>query len=231
MLFRSLAEVFNTSEDQINTDLHLAFMCGLPGYTPYELIELQISDGYVSVRQPQVLDKPRSFTAEEQLALTLGLKSIQSASNSSQVTERIDSLIRKLNLNYANQVNVSRENLGNETLTKLSTAIKNREELQIEYISKMSGQSSTRTIWPLKIYFENGFGYLSAFCLTSNATRTFLIGNINSINGSGKKYEPISDKTPSEIEVVLLCKEEMKLFLERIKRLVISVDKIGRAHV
>lgn len=221
---RELAEVFNTSEDQINTDLQLAFMCGLPGYTPYELIELQISDGYVSVRQPQVLDKPRSFTAEEQLALTLGLKSIQSASKSSQVTERIDSLIRKLNLNYANQVNVSRENLGNETLTKLSTAIKKREELQIEYISKMNGQASTRTIWPLKIYFENGFGYLSAFCLTSNATRTFLIGNIKSINSSGKKYEPILDQTPSEIEVVLLCKEEMKLFLERMKRLVISVD-------
>ena len=32
------------------------------------------------------------------------------------------------------------------------------------------------------------------------------------------------DQTPSEIEVVLLCKEEMKLFLERMKRLVISVD-------
>ena len=145
--------------------------------------------------------KPRSFTAEEQLALTLGLKSIQSASNSSQVTERIDSLIRKLNLNYANQVNVSRENLGNETLSKLSTAIKKREELQIEYISKMNGQASTRTIWPLKIYFENGFGYLSAFCLTSNATRTFLIGNIKAINGSGKKYEQISDETSSEIEI------------------------------
>ena len=34
---RELAEVFKTSEDQINTDLQLAFMCGLPGYTPYEL--------------------------------------------------------------------------------------------------------------------------------------------------------------------------------------------------
>jgi predicted DNA-binding transcriptional regulator YafY len=51
-----------------------------------------------------------------------------------------------------------------------------------------------------------------------------LIGNIKSINSSGKKYEPISDQTPSEIEVVLLCKDEMKLFLERMRRLVISIE-------
>ena len=35
-----LAEVFGVSENQINEDLILIHMCGLPGYTPLELIDM-----------------------------------------------------------------------------------------------------------------------------------------------------------------------------------------------
>lgn len=49
-------------------------MCGLPGYTPYDLIDLVFEDGVVSVIDPQVLTKPRNFSKTEHVAVVLGLE-------------------------------------------------------------------------------------------------------------------------------------------------------------
>jgi proteasome accessory factor C len=70
----SLASKFSVSEDQIEKDLQLIFMCGLPGYTPYELIDIVFEDGIVSVIDPQVLDKPRRFNKTELIVIALGLQ-------------------------------------------------------------------------------------------------------------------------------------------------------------
>jgi proteasome accessory factor C len=68
-----LAEKFNTTQKQIEKDLQLIFLCGLPGYTPYELIDLTFEDGIVSVIEPQVLNKPRKFSSSEMVVIKLGL--------------------------------------------------------------------------------------------------------------------------------------------------------------
>ena len=68
-----LAKKFSTSPEQIIKDLEMLFMCGLPGYSHSELIDLEIDLNYVAVRNPQNLDKPRRFTVTEVYALLLGL--------------------------------------------------------------------------------------------------------------------------------------------------------------
>ena len=42
-----LAEEFNLSESELLSDLNTLWMCGLPGYTPLELIDLEFESGYV----------------------------------------------------------------------------------------------------------------------------------------------------------------------------------------
>ena len=63
-----LAVAFGVSEKQINDDLVLIHMCGLPGYTPLELIDMFYEDGYVTVSDPQSFKKPRSMNAKDQTA-------------------------------------------------------------------------------------------------------------------------------------------------------------------
>ena len=70
----SLAAKFSVTEKQVENDLQLIFMCGLPGYTPYELIDIVFEDGIVSVIDPQVLDKPRRFNKSELIVIALGLQ-------------------------------------------------------------------------------------------------------------------------------------------------------------
>ena len=68
-----LAEVFEVSTDQMASDLTTLWMCGLPGYTPLELMDLDFESGYVTIRNALTLARPRSITHEEGVALVLGL--------------------------------------------------------------------------------------------------------------------------------------------------------------
>jgi proteasome accessory factor C len=60
-----LAEEFNLSESELLSDLNTLWMCGLPGYTPLELIDLEFESGYVSIRNAEVLQRVRLLTKQE----------------------------------------------------------------------------------------------------------------------------------------------------------------------
>ena len=61
-----LASEFNVSKEEILKDLNLLFVCGLPGYTPLELIDISFEDEVVYLRDPQNLSQPRNLTISEE---------------------------------------------------------------------------------------------------------------------------------------------------------------------
>ncbi|MFM7873555.1 MAG: hypothetical protein ACKO8Y_02915, partial [Actinomycetota bacterium] len=50
---KETATKFGISVAELLKDLDLLFVCGLPGYTPLELIDLSVEDGVISIRDPQ----------------------------------------------------------------------------------------------------------------------------------------------------------------------------------
>ena len=62
---KDLAQHFDVSPSQMSADLTTLWMCGLPGYTPLELMDLEFESGYVSIRNAETLSKPRSITFQE----------------------------------------------------------------------------------------------------------------------------------------------------------------------
>ena len=70
-----IAERFKSTPAQISKDLTLLHMCGLPGYSHLELLDIKYDDPeFVEVTDAQVLDQPRSLTQIEALTLVLGLQ-------------------------------------------------------------------------------------------------------------------------------------------------------------
>ena len=74
-----LAAHFDVTTAQMSADLTTLWMCGLPGYTPLELMDLEFESGYVTIRNAATLSKPRSITFQEGVALLLGLDLIASS--------------------------------------------------------------------------------------------------------------------------------------------------------
>src|SRR6195952_4311080 len=65
---------FDISEDQLRRDLQLLWMCGLPGHGPGDLIDLSFEGETVSVIFDAGMSRPLRLTAEEALALVIGLR-------------------------------------------------------------------------------------------------------------------------------------------------------------
>ena len=58
---KDLAAVFEVSHAQMVNDLTTLWMCGLPGYTPLELMDLDFESGYVNISNAPTLAKPRTW--------------------------------------------------------------------------------------------------------------------------------------------------------------------------
>src|SRR3712207_5954129 len=60
---------FGCTEDELVADLDLLWMCGLPPYTPDQLIDVDVSDGRVWIRYAEYFARPLRLTPSEGLAL------------------------------------------------------------------------------------------------------------------------------------------------------------------
>ena len=68
-----MAKEFDVSQSQMVADLTTLWMCGLPGYTPLELMDLSFESGFVTIHNAETLAHPRTLSDEESIALLLGL--------------------------------------------------------------------------------------------------------------------------------------------------------------
>jgi len=178
-----LAQEFKVTPTQMLADLSMIFMCGLPGYSTLELIDLSYDDGYVSIIDPQVLTQPRTLSKSELVSLMLSLESLASLRDvNDPLYLSIKNLQQKLqstiNLPLAEIPVVIRSEAKSSHLPLIERAIKSGSALEISYISASSDKRSTRTILPESIFSENGFIYLRAWCYLTQSSRTFRLDRI-----------------------------------------------------
>ena len=84
-----LAKAFDVTTSQMSADLTTLWMCGLPGYTALELMDLSFESGFVTIRNAPTLKSPRTLNVEEVISLLLGLDLIkESLADNSQIEKR-----------------------------------------------------------------------------------------------------------------------------------------------
>ena len=214
-----LAQVFGVTEKQMNDDLILIHMCGLPGYTPLELIEMYYEDGYVTVSDPQSLTKPRSMNRSEITSLLVSLDLLKSL-RSDAIADEIEGLKIKLrkSLSFENPYVVVSDSKNSEIVEKLEQAIAKGNALKIVYLSGSKDESTERLILPLEIYQANSNTYLSAWCQTSKSDRTFRLDRIISIENSANDVMVVNSSAAetkdSALNIELLIAKSARNFIE-----------------
>jgi len=180
---KELANVFNVTQAQMTNDLTTLWMCGLPGYTPLELMDLDFESGFVTIHNAETLSKPRSITFDEGVALVLGLDLLRStiSNDRTDLLEKIDSLSLRLSELIKLPSGLSAAAVVNQDVsTAILEAIKSRSGLEIVYHSLYRDETSTRIILPIEIIESDGQRYLSSYCHTSSDFRQFRIDRIQS---------------------------------------------------
>lgn len=222
-----LAKQFSVTEKQIESDLQLVFMCGLPGYTPYELIDLIFEDGVVSIIDPQVLDKPRRFTKSELVVIALGLQLLGELSTSDGARlSKIKLLSNKITqLGGSNSIIFAPSSSKSPFVEVISKAISSKKSLTIQYQSLVKDEVSIRTVFPHNLYFMNGNLYLSAVDLAAKADRVFKVELIKTCEVGNDISSEVVNENNSTIEVVLDVQKTYKNFIERNSSIITAVEE------
>ncbi len=171
-----LAKTFNTTVKEITDDLNTLWMCGLPGYTPLELIDLEFESGFVSIRNAETLAAPRALDRAEALSIYMGLDLLSAelgGSNGSLVSE-ITNLQEQLRSQLISAPQVQIEaSLASELRALILRAIRRRGWLEITYHSAANDQVTKRQVAPYELSQSGSHEYLQGYCDSAKAIRNF----------------------------------------------------------
>jgi len=235
----SIAELsarFSVTQAQIESDLQLVFMCGLPGYTPYELIDVAFEDGVVSIIDPQVLDKPRKFSSNEIVVIALGLKILIDINQTNSIAltklKQLSDKIAKLGSNKS--ILMTGDVSAFPFFEIISKAISEQRVLALQYHSLIKDQITQRLVLPEKLYFLNGSLYLSALDTDIDSDRVFKVDLIKECKigerVAGKKVLESSTETI----VILDVQKSNRNFIERNSSIITAMQENGdliRVHL
>ena len=202
-----IASDFNTTKSAVLDDLNTLWMCGLPGYTPLELIDLSFETGYVSIRNADVLSSPRKLSDSETAALILGLSIIRgSLPSSSEHALLIDDLVQKLSVKtrVVAPKNIS-VNVLPEVREIMFSSVKTGESVKISYHSISRDEVSSRNITPLRVFNEGNTEHVYSFCESSEDFRVFRLDRISQAESTGtKRVLPLPESAPETNEELRL---------------------------
>ena len=215
-----LAKEFSISRDEVLKDLNLLFLCGLPGYTPLELIDISFDEESVVIRDPQNLAAPRNLNESEALIARIALAALEeSTPKSSAAYTQIVALREKIAKAFSSSIPASAITftLDKEraTLEAIEGAIKQELDLEMMYNNVTKDSSLKRSITPISIIAEDKRTLVSAYCHSAKALRTFNLAQISEVSTKERiartDLERLEDSRGSSAEVII--KSEDSSFL------------------
>lgn len=173
------AAVFGVTEKQLRDDLDLLFFCGLPGYTPGDLIEVSYEGDRITVGNADTIARPLTLTAEEALALVVAARTLASEPG---LVERdaLDRALAKLEAAFessAGRVEIDLDEAG-ETLRAVEGAVERGRRLHLRYHNPSRDEVSERDVDPMRVLNVDGRWYLEAWCRRVEDVRLFRLDRV-----------------------------------------------------
>jgi proteasome accessory factor C len=165
------------SADQLERDLWLLVVCGVPGYGPDQLVDIDFwDDGVIHVLDPQTLGRPMRLTHEEALSLLVALRmlaQLPGVDDREAVVTAAAKLERIASEGGSDRFIAVQVDVPSEVTAAVDTAIAEGRDLRIRYASATKDEVTTRTVQPQRLFTIDGVSYLEGHCLSADANRTF----------------------------------------------------------
>jgi proteasome accessory factor C len=182
-----VARRFGTTAAEVVDDLNMVMMCGLPGYTPLELIEVVIGeDGSIEVGMADYFAASLRLSPAEALALLAtgaALMSLPEFADADALRRGLDKLEQALGVDAdeGEGVQVEVEHAPVAHLERLRDALERHRRVHLEYLSASSGRLSERDVDPWALIAALGRWYLVGFDHSSEEERMFRTDRVKSV--------------------------------------------------
>jgi proteasome accessory factor C len=190
-----ILERFGYTEAELTRDLNTVFFCGLPGYTPGDLMEAYIDGDEVIIDAADYFARAPRLTSMEALGLiAAGMAILGSGQGSPELGKAVDKLTRALlpDAGAAIDVDVSGDP---ENLAALKSAATESRVVRITYRSLTHEEETVRDIEPWAVVTTLGNWYVRGHCRMVDAERVFRVDRIRHLEVLNEEFERPKDLT------------------------------------
>ena len=178
-----VARRFDLTPGALVAELEMAACCGVPPYTPDQLLEIVVTEDTVSTRVGTTLARPRRLSPREGLGLAAAARAVLAVPGSDEdgaLSRALAKLERALGQS-AIEVELDTPDL----LDMVRDALQNGQRLAISYYSASTDQTGQRTVTPLRLFASEGHWYVDAWCEVADGVRRFRVDRIGSATPAG----------------------------------------------
>ena len=225
-----LSESFDVTESQMIADLTTLWMCGLPGYTPLELMDLSFDSGFVTIHNAETLSHPRALNDEEIVALLLGLDVVIASLPSEREDLKMIALelVDRLSIRSAIPSKLSAvPATAGSVRAVIESSFRKKAAIEILYHSSYSDNISRRVVNPIELREENGFEYLWGVCQSARALRSFRLDRIQEAVPKSRDSEPMPLNTSDQSQGISYIIHAHSRPREVIERFAINKEDIA----
>jgi proteasome accessory factor C len=178
-----IAAEFGVSAQQMQRDIELIWMCGLPGHTPGDLMDVVWEGDRVTLSNADTIAKPLRLTPQEALALVAALRALSGVPGLVE-TAAIDRALAKLEAAAGSAVSSERvvaaghAEIDSSVMAATTAGLADGRRLHLRYLVPARDEVTERDVDPVRLFTGDGATYLSGWCLRVDALRTFRLDRI-----------------------------------------------------
>jgi proteasome accessory factor C len=193
-----VAAAFSISVKTLRDDLNVLWMCGMPGLTPGDLIDIDMDavdgEGVIHLSNADYLTRPLRLSADEALALVLALRTLREIAGPGRRVA-IDSALRKLDAvaggaAHGEQASVTVTAAQEGIQARVDDGLQRGRRLDLTYDVASRAETTRREVDPLRVFVLEGYGYLEAWCYSAQALRTFRLDRIAAVEVTDVDVQP-----------------------------------------
>jgi len=184
-----VARDFGISVKTLREDLNVLWMCGMPGLSPGDLIDIDMDavegEGVIHLSNADYLTRPLRLAADEALALVLALRTLREVAGPGE-RAAIDRALLKLEAaggrpHTADQASVTVTAARDEISARVNEGLRRGLRLDLTYDVASRAETTRRMVDPLRVFVLDGYGYLEAWCYSAVGLRTFRLDRIAAV--------------------------------------------------
>jgi len=180
-----LSERFGLDADELIADLELAACCGLPPYSPDQLMEIIVDDQEVIADLGTELARPRRLTTAEGFALAASARAILAVPGADP-EGALGRALAKLEAVLGGRGLLRVDLREPAHLALIRDASDAGRQLELRYYSASSDRESTRTVDPVSVRLIEGHWYLDGYCHHVDGMRRFRVDRVSEARLTGE---------------------------------------------
>lgn len=186
-----LCRALGVDRKELMADLDTLWLCGLPSYTPLDLIDRRIEGDRVYLSMADYFSRPLTVTRQEALTLLvagrtlIGAGFFEEEGPLASALEKVEGMLTEEQKgdveDIARRIEVELDSYPGKWWKEIENGIGSGHNIILEYYSYSRDTVSGREVEPFSLVWSRGHWYLMAWCHLAEDMRLFRLDRIKSV--------------------------------------------------